>query len=311
MPAGPDLERLYDEHGQSIFAFLLNLTRNEEDTRDLLQDVFVKLARNPGLFDGVHDARAFLLRLAHNAAIDLMRRCASRQHKHEQLAAETIALFAPASAADEETFRRAMAEALGELPPEQRAAPAGAGQAMCAPHFNKEDQSSMNTDNFEQHVHRQPLRRVPTRWREEILSAARARQRTAAAQTVGVALAAVLVDWRAILARLPLAWMSLAAIWIVMLSLNALLSGPGLKASGAVLTRMPAEPFALWTQQTAELGFLTGELGNSGIVWPPPDKPHDQPRPRSELRSGTNSGETTRGEKTSSWPSHFHHNDTA
>ena len=34
-----DIERLYDEHAQAVFAFLLNFTRHEADTRDLLQEV--------------------------------------------------------------------------------------------------------------------------------------------------------------------------------------------------------------------------------------------------------------------------------
>ena len=44
-----ELTRLYDEHASALFAFLLNLTRNEADTLDLLQDLFVKLARQPEL----------------------------------------------------------------------------------------------------------------------------------------------------------------------------------------------------------------------------------------------------------------------
>ncbi|HET7625805.1 MAG TPA: hypothetical protein VFM25_11130 [Verrucomicrobiae bacterium] len=28
----PELERLYDEHAQALFAFLLNFTRDENDT---------------------------------------------------------------------------------------------------------------------------------------------------------------------------------------------------------------------------------------------------------------------------------------
>ena len=48
---GPELERLYDEHAQPLYAFLLNLTRDEADTRDLLQEIFVKLARDPKLLD--------------------------------------------------------------------------------------------------------------------------------------------------------------------------------------------------------------------------------------------------------------------
>jgi len=121
MAAGPDLERLYDEHAQSLFAFLLNLTRDEDDTRDLLQEIFIKLTRNPALFDGVRNERAFLIRLAHNAAIDLMRRRGSRDKARERLAAEAPSLFAPTSDPDEQAFRAALAEALGELPPEQRA----------------------------------------------------------------------------------------------------------------------------------------------------------------------------------------------
>jgi len=118
---GPDLRRLYDEHAQPLFAFLLNLTRDEADTRDLLQEIFIKLARNPDLLAGVRDERAFLIRLAHNAAIDLMRRRGTRDKTREQFAAETFSLFASGADPDENTFRIALAEALGELPPEQRA----------------------------------------------------------------------------------------------------------------------------------------------------------------------------------------------
>jgi len=119
---GPDLRRLYDEHVGAFFAFLLNLTRDEADTRDLLQDIFVKLARDPELLTGVRDERAFLIRLAHNAAIDLIRRHGTRERTREQFAAESISPFAPASDPDKQAFRAALAGALAELPPEQRAA---------------------------------------------------------------------------------------------------------------------------------------------------------------------------------------------
>ena len=119
--APTDLERLYDQHAQAVFAFLLNFTRHEADTRDLLQELFVRLARRPELLDGVRDERAFLLRLAHNLAIDLIRRRGTREKQYEQLAGETLTLFASASQADEGAFRQALSAALGELPPDQRA----------------------------------------------------------------------------------------------------------------------------------------------------------------------------------------------
>lgn len=121
MPAGLDIERLYDQHAQPLYAFLLNLTRDEADTRDLLQDVFVKLARDPGLLRGVREERAFLIRLAHNAAIDLLRRRGTRERTRGNFAAEIISPFAPPGDPDEAAFRSELAAALAELPPEQRA----------------------------------------------------------------------------------------------------------------------------------------------------------------------------------------------
>ena len=119
MPA--DLERLYDDHAQALFAFLLNFTRDEEDTRDVLQEIFVKLARQPDLLGVARDERAFLIRLAHNTAIDLMRRRGTREKHHEQFGAEMLAVFAPAADPDEAAFRAELSDALAELPPDQRA----------------------------------------------------------------------------------------------------------------------------------------------------------------------------------------------
>jgi RNA polymerase sigma-70 factor (ECF subfamily) len=108
MPSSLELARLYDDHAQALFGFLLNLTRNEADTRDVLQEVFVKLARQPERLNGVRDERAFLLRLAHNAAIDRLRRRATRERNYEQLAAEFASAFAPAHDPDEQGFRLAL-----------------------------------------------------------------------------------------------------------------------------------------------------------------------------------------------------------
>jgi len=116
-----DIERVYDEHAQALFAYVLNFTRHEADTRDLLQQVFVKLAKRPELLEGVRDERAFLLRLAHNLAIDLIRRRGTREKHSEQLAAEPAPIFAPASEPDARAFREALGLALGEIPSEQRA----------------------------------------------------------------------------------------------------------------------------------------------------------------------------------------------
>jgi len=121
MSSSANLERLYDEHAQALFAFALNLLRHEADTRDVLQELFAKVARNPRLLQGVQDERGFLLRLAHNLAIDLMRRRAARDRNYGQLAGDGGALFAASDDQDEKVFAGRLAEALGELPSDQRA----------------------------------------------------------------------------------------------------------------------------------------------------------------------------------------------
>ena len=118
MPAASDLEALYDAHAQALFGFLLNLTRNEEDTRDLMQELFLKLSRQPSLLPGMRQPRAYLLRLAHNAAIDLFRRRAARQKAQET--EPEAELFAPTNDPDEAAFRSAIAGAMADLPAEQR-----------------------------------------------------------------------------------------------------------------------------------------------------------------------------------------------
>ena len=118
-----DLARLYDDHAAALFGYAVNLTRREADARDVLQEVFRRVASRPQLMDGVRSERAFLLRLAHNQAIDLMRRRTTREKTGESAAGEGSEghPFAASTRADEEGFRRALAAALAELPAEQRA----------------------------------------------------------------------------------------------------------------------------------------------------------------------------------------------
>src|SRR5436190_15483737 len=90
----PSLEELYDQHANALFAFAVNLLRNESDARDVLQEIFIKLAQRPELLAKVADTRAFLLRLAHNSSVDLIRRQSTRVRNYEELAQECVELFA-------------------------------------------------------------------------------------------------------------------------------------------------------------------------------------------------------------------------
>jgi DNA-directed RNA polymerase specialized sigma24 family protein len=98
----------------------LNLTRNEADTHDLLQEVFVRLARRPGMLAGVSNVRQYLLRLAHNLAVDLVRRRSTRERRQDQYVAEGVGLFAAGGDPDGDAYAGALSSAMGELPVEQR-----------------------------------------------------------------------------------------------------------------------------------------------------------------------------------------------
>ena len=238
-----EIERLYDEHAQPLFAFLLNFTRDEADTRDLLQEIFVKPACEPKLLAGVRDERAFLIRLAHNAAIDLMRRRGARDRTRENFAAETGSLFAATADPDERYFRDGLAGALAELPEEQRAVVhLKLWEGLTFEEIAAALDISPNTaasryrygldklrdrlrplheemEQFERRLRRQPLRQIPAEWRGEILDACRGSKAEGREQ-----------EWfwpSALVSRLstilwphPRAWAGLAAVWILIFAVD-------------------------------------------------------------------------------------------
>jgi RNA polymerase sigma-70 factor (ECF subfamily) len=116
-----DLARLYDDHAQALFAFCLNVTRREAEARDAVQEVFMRLVEKPERFAAVREARGFLLRMAHHALIDAARRRATHAAALERATREPVELFSPDGDPDEHAFRTQVAEALAELPEEQRA----------------------------------------------------------------------------------------------------------------------------------------------------------------------------------------------
>ena len=115
------LARCYDAHAQALFGYLLSQTRQPEDARDLLQETFLRLARQPELLAAARSERAVLFRIAHNLAMGLHHRQTIRDRLAQEQEARDWIPFAPAADPDEAAFRQEAAQALGELPPEQRA----------------------------------------------------------------------------------------------------------------------------------------------------------------------------------------------
>ena len=114
------LETIYDEHAQALFAYVLNLTRDELETHDVLQDVFLKLAAQPQLLNQAQNQRNFLLGLAHNRVIDRWRRRDTRLRRECEFHDHQFEMFAVPTDPDKAQFQSSISKALLELPAEQR-----------------------------------------------------------------------------------------------------------------------------------------------------------------------------------------------
>ncbi len=76
------LSALYDRFSKVLYGLILAIVRDTDDAEDILQEVFIQVWRNASTYQPPLGApKTWLIRLAHNRAIDLLR---SRRHKQKQ-----------------------------------------------------------------------------------------------------------------------------------------------------------------------------------------------------------------------------------
>ena len=110
------LELIWQTYAADLSGLLLAITRSRHDAEDFLQEVFVKIARNPAAVASARNLRAYLLAMARNAALNSRQRRA-REELFGGDGDGWLAPVAPATPGDAD----AIAAALGALPEEQRA----------------------------------------------------------------------------------------------------------------------------------------------------------------------------------------------
>ena len=116
------LEGLYRDHAPALFRFLLRLSGNEADTKDILQEIFVRMAKSPHLLEGIAAPRSYLFRLAHRLAIDRHRRDQTRQRYDTLAWQECEPISHPEPLADDALWvQRVLDSSLDTLPAEQKA----------------------------------------------------------------------------------------------------------------------------------------------------------------------------------------------
>ena len=112
------LERIYDAHASGLFHYLLSFTADQADARDLLQEIFTRLASEGSSL--LRSEKAFVYRIAHNLAISWLRRRNARRDAHALLLEQLGGHEQPPGDLDRTVLADALAAALRTLPAEQR-----------------------------------------------------------------------------------------------------------------------------------------------------------------------------------------------
>jgi len=114
------LDMFYTRHARAVFSLALTMLGEHARATDLAQDVFLLVWRSAGTYQPTGSARAWLLRLTRNRAIDELRRDRRRLANESTLPEQIFhTLPAPLALADA-AERQAVRDALAALPAEQR-----------------------------------------------------------------------------------------------------------------------------------------------------------------------------------------------
>ena len=124
------IAELYDRYSRIVYGAVLRLLRDTDDAEDILQEVFIQVWRKASTYQvSLGAPKQWMIRIAHNRAINLIRSKRSKMKQSEVSISEdgTIAatgseiagddLFAKAVAAE---HNRLLQDALGTLPEEQQ-----------------------------------------------------------------------------------------------------------------------------------------------------------------------------------------------
>ena len=108
------LEAVFREHARMIYRTAYGVTGRHDDAEDVLQNIFLKLVRQPLAPDFTKSPKAYLYRAAVNASVDIVRR-----RKLETLPDELDRIEAPPSEGFDgrESRDRLLYEAIAELSP--------------------------------------------------------------------------------------------------------------------------------------------------------------------------------------------------
>ena len=112
-----EFQDLYRLLARPLWAYLFRLTGNTADADDLLQESFCRLLATPLATRDDTQLRAYLFRVATNAATDLWRRGGRSRRREEPLTDESAGA---APGREDAALKHDMARTFGDLKPQER-----------------------------------------------------------------------------------------------------------------------------------------------------------------------------------------------
>jgi RNA polymerase sigma-70 factor (ECF subfamily) len=112
-----EFQDLYRLHARPLWAYLYRLIGNAADADDLLQEAFCRMLAAPLATRDGGELRAYLFRVASNAATDLWRRGGRGKRREEPLSEEAAGA---ARHGEDAVLKRDMARTFRDLKPQER-----------------------------------------------------------------------------------------------------------------------------------------------------------------------------------------------
>ncbi len=110
-------EQLYSCYEPALYQLACKVTKSPEQSRDIVQEVFLHTWEQIGRFSHIEDAGAYLYRATENKLIDFLRKTAADQRlRHSLLARIAPAAQDVADVLDGRECQRAIQAAIGRLP---------------------------------------------------------------------------------------------------------------------------------------------------------------------------------------------------
>lgn len=115
-PTEATLIRLHTDYAISAYRFAWSVTKDESLAQEVVQELFLKLARDASVITAAQCERAVIFTLTRNLALDALRRHTTREKAHQSHADELPTWFEP----DAGHHAEELTAALATLPEDQR-----------------------------------------------------------------------------------------------------------------------------------------------------------------------------------------------